>query len=105
MPQLAVDHQELGEVVAFGLDLGRAFEDRRDDAIEELVVELDAALLERLGEDAEVEVGARGVARRVAREDAHRRVGVLIVEQREERDAQRRVGDLDALADGARSPG
>ena len=44
-----------------------------------------------------VEVGARGVAGRIARVDAHRRVDVLIVEQREERDADRRIGDLDAV--------
>ena len=96
-PQLAVDDEELREVVALGLDLGRAFENRRHDAIEELVVERDPALLERLRERAVVEVGARGVAGRVAREDAHRRVDVLVVEQREERDADRRVGDLDAV--------
>ena len=53
--------------------------------------------LNGFGKRAVVEVGARGVAGRVAREDAHRRVEVLIVEQREERDAQRRIGDLDAV--------
>src|SRR4029079_9226057 len=46
LAELAVDHEELGEVVAFGLDLARALENGGDDAIEELVVYLDAALLE-----------------------------------------------------------
>ena len=44
-----------------------------------------------------IEVRSRGVAGRVARVDAHRGIEVLIVEQREERDADRGVGDLDAV--------
>ena len=42
-PQLAVDDQELREVVPLGLHLGRALENRRHDAIEQAIVELDAA--------------------------------------------------------------
>ena len=44
--------RNLASVVPLRLDLGRAREDRRHDAIEELVVQLDAALLEGLGEGA-----------------------------------------------------
>ena len=53
-------------------------------------------LLERLGEHAVVEVGARRVAGLVAREEPDRRLQVLVVQQREERDAHRGIGDLDA---------
>ena len=97
LAQLAVDDQELRQVVAFRLHLGRAFEDGRHDAVDQLVVDVDAAALERLREHAVVEVGARRVAGLVAREEPDRRLQILIVQQREERDAQRGIGDLDAV--------
>ena len=43
-----------------------------------------------------IEVGAGGIAAG-SREHAHRRVEVLVVQQREERDADGRVLDLDAV--------
>ena len=49
-----------------------------------------------------IEVGARGVAGRIAHVDAHRRVEVLVVEERDECDAQRGIGDLDAVDGSAR---
>ena len=61
------------------------------DAVDERVVELDAALLERLLEDVVDERRLRLVARFVARERDDRRVQILIVQQREERDLQPRV--------------
>ena len=60
------------------------------DAAEEAVVDLDAALLIRLGEDAVVERRHGLVAGLVAREHLDRRVERLVEQQREERDAQRR---------------
>ena len=73
-------------------------EDLRHDAVEELVVELDAALLERLLEDIVDERGVRFVARFVAREGDDRRVADPDREQREERDLDRRIGAGDAGA-------
>ena len=64
--------------------------DGRDDAADELIVDLDAALRVRLREHLMIECRERLVARRVAREDLNRRVEILIEEQREERDAQSR---------------
>ena len=54
--------------VSLRVHLGRRLEDRRHDAVEERVVELDAALLERLGERQAIEVGARRVAGLVLRD-------------------------------------
>ena len=51
---------------------------------------LDAAALERLREDAEVEIRAGGVSGLVSGEQPDRRLQVLVVEQREEGHAQRR---------------
>ena len=55
------------------LQLRRVREDFRDDAVDEAVVELDAALLERLREHVVDERGRRLVARLVAREGGDRR--------------------------------
>jgi hypothetical protein len=71
-------------------------DDLRHDAVDELVVDLDAALLERLLEHVVDEGRLRLVARFVAREGGDRRVERLVVEQREERHPDRRVGALDA---------
>ena len=63
-------------------------EDLRHDAVDEPVVELDAALLERLLEHVVDERRVRFVARFVPREGDDRRVQLLIVQQREERDLE-----------------
>ena len=92
--QLAIDReirrQEVARIV--DLELGRVLQDRRHDACEEPVVEIDRARAELLREHAEVEAAAAFVADGVAREHRDRRVQVLVPEQREERDAQRRIG-------------
>ena len=92
-PQVAVDGQELGDVIAVRFQVRRPLENRGHDAADEAVVQLDAAPPERLREDAVVEVGAGGVPGFVSREDVHRRLQLLIVQQGKERDVQRGVGD------------
>ena len=71
------------------LQLGRMLEDFRHHAVDELVVELDAALLERLLEHVVDERRLRLIARFVPSERDDRRVERLIVQQREERHLQR----------------
>src|SRR3954470_1615946 len=85
-PQVAVDHQELRQVVPFGLDLGRAGEDCRDNPVEEFVVERNLALLERLGKGRVVEISSRGISGLVACEKSNRSLQILIVAKREKCD-------------------
>ena len=94
-PQLAVDDQEFVEDGPLRIDLVCRLQDRGDHAVEEGVVELDAALLEGLGKRETVEVRAGRVARLVLREGEHRRVDVLVVAERDERNLHGGVGDVD----------
>jgi hypothetical protein len=68
--------------------------------VDEFVVELDAALPERLRKDVVHERGLRLVAPLVAHEGVDRGPQILIVEQREERDSQ--VGARSSHAGGRR---
>ena len=70
----------------------RVRQDRRHDLGEERIVDVDAALAEHLLEHLDLDRGRRLVAGGVASEDAHRRVQVLVVEQREEADLEAGVG-------------
>ncbi len=64
---------------------GECCQDFRHDPAQEPVVELDAALLERLFEDVVHKRGVRLVAGFVAREGRDRRIQRLVVQQRKER--------------------
>ena len=84
------------------LQLRRVLEDLRHDALEEAVVELDPALPERLLEHV---VDERAVASLPASSRANATIGVLqvlVVEQREERDLERRIAPA---TPGAARPG
>ena len=70
---------------------GDDLQDRRHDAREKFVVERNSAVAELLRKHAMLELRARFVAGDIAREQLHRRVRRLVVEQREERDLQRRI--------------
>ena len=107
LPQVAVDAQERRPQIVGRrreIHVRRRRGDRRNDALQKAVVDLDPAAGERLRERAMVERRRRLVAGRVAREERDRRVQVLIVEQREERDLRRGVG-LDAGARGREARG
>ena len=99
--EVAVDREELLQRVPVWCDFGAGLEDRRHDAIEEPIVELDAASLERLRERQMIEFGAGGVAGFILRVREHRRVHVLIEPQGEERDLHGGIGDVHALHLGA----
>ena len=93
-PQVAVDLEKGREEVGaprVDAELGRLRQDVGDDPLQEAIVERDAALAERFRKDAVDEPDARLVARFVAREDRHRRLQVVVVREREERDLERRV--------------
>ena len=94
LAQLAVDGQVRLEQVGRIVDLQRrrVGQDRRHDLGEEGIVDVDAALAEHLLEHLDLDLGHRLVAGGVAGEDAHRRVQVLVVEQREEADLEAGVG-------------
>src|SRR5918993_4374855 len=95
LAQLAVDGEELGDVVALGFDFGRSLEDCRDDAIDQAVVHFDPAFLERLRKHPLVEVCASHVAGLVAAEYANLRIEVLVVAPREEGDLHRWILHVD----------
>src|SRR5206468_13123333 len=100
-PELAVDFQKRRQHVTAGrrrrdLQLRRVLENLRHDALQETVVELDLAPLERLREDLFDEAHLRLVAGLVLREDGDWRVEILIVEEREERDLKRGICDAHA---------
>src|SRR4029079_2330932 len=92
--QFAVHLQEPGQEVRRGeldLQLGRMLDDLRNDAPEELVVDLDATVPETLFEHVVDEGHLRFVTGIVARERGDWRVQILVVEEAEKRDAGGRV--------------
>src|SRR4051812_44050623 len=92
LPQLAVDRDERLDLGCPRLDLSRPREDGRDDAMEELVVDRDGALLELLAERHVVEFRGSHVPGGVASEELDRDAWILIVEQRKEGDPHVRIG-------------
>ena len=94
--KLAVDLQERGEHIVRGrrrhVQLGRVREDFRNDPLQKRVVEHDAAAPEGLLEDVVDKRRGRLIARLIPREHRHRRLQILIVQQRKEGDVKRRIG-------------
>ena len=97
--EIVVDLQEaLHQVAGVDVGAGGVLRDRRHDSLQEGVVDLDARLGERFRELTALDLARRLVARRVACEHGDRRVEVLIVTQREERDPGRGILNGEARA-------
>ena len=99
LPQVVVDGQKaLQQIVGVDAGARRVLRDGGNHASEETVVDLDPRFDERLRELFAVHGAGRFVGRGIAREEADRRVQVLVVAQDEERHPRRRILNADAGA-------
>ena len=93
LAQVPVDlEKRLQEVRGVGRGETRCvLQDRRHGPLEKRLCHLDPAAAEILREDLGVKRSRRAVAGFIAREDRERRIDILIEQEREERDFDRRI--------------